>query len=97
MRKLSGFLLLLALTGASGVGIQPAYATTYDECVAKEKKKMEYALPGESSDSIQASAEALCGGRPKERGSYQANKKRAQKLYQNGCLGKKHGFKCDTN
>ena len=80
------------------VGLPSAYARTFDECVAAEMKKMEYALPGEGTQSIRDSAESLCGGRPKERGAgYQQSKKRAQKLLtQDSCMSaKKKGFKCN--
>jgi hypothetical protein len=98
MHKLRAFLILLAMAGGGvAAGSQSANARTYDECVAAEKKKLEYALPGESSTSIQNTAETLCGGRPKERGAgYQPSKKRAQKLLtQDSCMSaKKKGFKC---
>jgi hypothetical protein len=97
MRKSRSILVLLAVaSGAFAVGSQTANARTYEQCVADEKQRLEYALPGESSQSIQDTAEALCGGRPKQRGGYQPSKKRAQKLLtQDSCMSaKKKGFKC---
>src|SRR5262245_14404243 len=96
MHKLRA-LVLVAIAGGGFAAASTAHARTYDECVADEKKKLEYALPGESSKSIQDTAESLCGGRPKQRGAgAQPSKKRAQKLLgQDSCMSaKKKGFKC---
>ncbi len=100
MRKFTPFLFAIAMAGAGfAFAASSASARTYDQCVEDEYNRLAYALPGEGSKALRDTAEAMCGGRPKERGANaqatQASKRRAQKLNQDSCLGQKHGFRCN--
>ncbi len=101
MYKFSALLFAIALAGAGfAVGASSARARTYDQCVEDEYNRLANALPGEGSTSLRSTAEAMCGGRPKERGANthatQASKWRPQKLNQDSCLSQKHGFRCNN-